>query len=138
MKRGTIAAAVVVLGLAACGGRDDPKLFSERADLRSCGSIGAHRPGDAFTTAEQRLITCLTDAHDAGVGAELKLTLLDTEGGRSQMWVRVLAAGGVEEFQHTPDSEFGNEEWTLTTCTDLRLDQSGQPHGAKCAASIRL
>ena len=59
----------VLLALVACGGgRDDPKAFRERADLASCGSIGAHRPGDPFTPAEHAKIACLTGAHEAGTG----------------------------------------------------------------------
>jgi hypothetical protein len=128
----------LLLVAAACGGRDDPKEFRDRADLPSCGSIGAHRPGDPFTADERVLIECLTDAHAAGTGAELKFTLLDTEGGRAYLWVRTLADGSAEEFLHTLDSEFGDESWQLSTCAGLDVDPSGMPFGTDCADSQQL
>ena len=93
---------------------------------------------DTPTAHAQRAVDAVTGAHDGGAGADLKFSLLETEGGRAYLWVRTRAGGSAEEFLHILDSEFGNEEWILRTCAGLEVDPSGMPFGTDCADSQQL
>jgi hypothetical protein len=136
-RLGVLGAAAVVLGVSGCSG-EPPTAFRARAPLASCGSIGAHREGVPFIAAEQQALTCFTDAHRAGTGAEITYVRLSTDGDPTRVWVRTIALDAVEEFSHTPESDLDAESWDFVKCAGLTFDQAGLPMGSDCAAHTKL
>ena len=89
--------------------------WEEREKFSDCGSITLDQ-GEKVTATSHSEVTCMTDASDAGTGAELLVSSPTTEGGRVRDHYRLYPDRRLEWYIDSSDDPHAGVDWELIDC----------------------
>jgi hypothetical protein len=127
-----ITLAVVAFG---CSGSNEPREFSDRQRLPSCGSVDLR---DGLTGEEDASAACLWEAHAADRPGELTIKVRSTEGALVLRYARTLA-GVAEMFYDDHRDPYRGSDWSYQGgCLSLQPSALAVVSVDDCKVAIEL
>ena len=127
----------MALLLASCGA-DEPRAFTSREKLPTCGSLPARRRDAPISADEQQALECLRSAFQAGSSAEANYAFLTTEGDPIRFWIRIVDRVHIEMYEHSSDS-FGEAGWRyFPSCEIATADLASLPLSETCGNGSKI